>query len=338
MPTARNRELLLKSVDACLAAMEIYNKPDFRHREEAFAILMLNAWELLLKARILKESGNDLRSIEVWEHRKKPDGTWTKHKFAKTNRSGNPLTISLPRAAELVRQFQPNPLDQVAIANIEMLTEIRDNAVHFINIGAGLSRKVQEIGAASLKNYMHCVEKWFKHDLSRYNFYLMPLAFQYPLEAQSARPPKANTPLRRLVEHFAKVEAAHPPAAGAETSLSLKVELKFVRTTGPDAVPVRLTSDPSAIVVQMSEDDVRKRWPWDYKTLCKELRRRIPGFAMTKQFHKQKGVLQKNPAYCHVRQLDPGNPHTQKQRFYNPSVVDAFEAAWPVKPAAAPVK
>jgi hypothetical protein len=41
-----------KSVDAALAAIEIYNKPDFRHREETFAILMTNAWELLLKAWI----------------------------------------------------------------------------------------------------------------------------------------------------------------------------------------------------------------------------------------------------------------------------------------------
>lgn len=33
---------------AVLAAIELYNKPDFRYREEAFAILILNAWELIL--------------------------------------------------------------------------------------------------------------------------------------------------------------------------------------------------------------------------------------------------------------------------------------------------
>jgi hypothetical protein len=54
-----------KATHAAVAAIEIYNKPGFRYREETFSILMLNAWELLLKARILKENQNRLRSIEI---------------------------------------------------------------------------------------------------------------------------------------------------------------------------------------------------------------------------------------------------------------------------------
>lgn len=50
---ARCQHLLEKSVHAALSAIEIYNKPDFKYREESFYILMVNAWELLLKARIL---------------------------------------------------------------------------------------------------------------------------------------------------------------------------------------------------------------------------------------------------------------------------------------------
>ena len=46
--------LLDKSLAAALAAIEIYNKPDFKYREESFVILVVNAWELLLKAKILK--------------------------------------------------------------------------------------------------------------------------------------------------------------------------------------------------------------------------------------------------------------------------------------------
>ena len=48
-----SKELLEKSVQAALSAIEIYNKPDFRYREEVFAILMCNSWELLLKAKAL---------------------------------------------------------------------------------------------------------------------------------------------------------------------------------------------------------------------------------------------------------------------------------------------
>lgn len=49
---AGNEHLLEKSIHAALSAIEIYNKPDFKYREERFSILMVNALELLLKARI----------------------------------------------------------------------------------------------------------------------------------------------------------------------------------------------------------------------------------------------------------------------------------------------
>ena len=40
--------LIDKSLSSMLSAIELYNKPDFSYREEAFAILAVNAWELLL--------------------------------------------------------------------------------------------------------------------------------------------------------------------------------------------------------------------------------------------------------------------------------------------------
>jgi hypothetical protein len=46
----QSKELSEKSILAAVAAIEIYNKPDFHYREEAFALLATNAWELLLKA------------------------------------------------------------------------------------------------------------------------------------------------------------------------------------------------------------------------------------------------------------------------------------------------
>ena len=42
-----------------------YNKPNFQYREETFAILAVNAWELLLKAIILRQNRYKLRSLYV---------------------------------------------------------------------------------------------------------------------------------------------------------------------------------------------------------------------------------------------------------------------------------
>ncbi len=65
MKEPRWKVLLRKSVSACVAAMEVYNKPVMPHRDETFAMLAVNAWELLLKARLLREGKNKLRSIQV---------------------------------------------------------------------------------------------------------------------------------------------------------------------------------------------------------------------------------------------------------------------------------
>ena len=62
----RSLRLVRKGEAALLAAIEVYNKPGFLYREETFSILTLNAWELLLKARLVAENNNDPRCIYVY--------------------------------------------------------------------------------------------------------------------------------------------------------------------------------------------------------------------------------------------------------------------------------
>ncbi|MCY4532385.1 MAG: hypothetical protein OXC84_08690 [Gammaproteobacteria bacterium] len=73
MSIAKYKILVEKSLEACLAAIEVYNKPNFKFREETFSILMLSAWEILLKARVMQEDGGKLRAIQVFERKKKRD-------------------------------------------------------------------------------------------------------------------------------------------------------------------------------------------------------------------------------------------------------------------------
>jgi hypothetical protein len=47
-------DLAAKSVQAGVAAIEIYNNPSVSYREDSSHLLMTNAWELLLKAKWLE--------------------------------------------------------------------------------------------------------------------------------------------------------------------------------------------------------------------------------------------------------------------------------------------
>ncbi|MGD2063569.1 MAG: DUF3644 domain-containing protein, partial [Nitrospirota bacterium] len=81
---ARYKYLLDHSINSALSAIEIYNKPDFRDREQVFSVLIVVAWESLLKAKVLKDGRNKLTALYVKEgHRYKRD------------RSGAHLTIGI---------------------------------------------------------------------------------------------------------------------------------------------------------------------------------------------------------------------------------------------------
>lgn len=63
------------------------------------------------------------------------------------------------------------------------------------------------MGTASLKNYIAVIQKWFQYDLSRYNFYLMPLAFFHGFETvdcQSVTPPSQQ--VKRFLTYVARLQ------------------------------------------------------------------------------------------------------------------------------------
>ena len=109
---ARSKELLDRAVAATVAAIEIYNKPDFPYREEAFAVLAINGWELLLKAKWLVDHNNRVSTLYVMEPRTKKDGTQTTYHRSRfgqksafrprysprTSRSVSCSSVSSPRA------------------------------------------------------------------------------------------------------------------------------------------------------------------------------------------------------------------------------------------------
>ena len=48
-------KLIEKSTEAFIMGLEIYNKPTIKYRVEGFSFFICNAWELMLKAKLLKE-------------------------------------------------------------------------------------------------------------------------------------------------------------------------------------------------------------------------------------------------------------------------------------------
>ncbi|HUI84439.1 MAG TPA: DUF3644 domain-containing protein [Candidatus Binatia bacterium] len=129
-----------KAEAALVAAVEIYNKPSFPYREETLALLAINAWELLLKAKLLKDASNDFRVIRVYETRRTKSGRTSRKLYLKRNRAGNPLTISILSCVSVFDKNRMTRLSPQIKSNLEALVAIRDGAAHYINASPVLAK------------------------------------------------------------------------------------------------------------------------------------------------------------------------------------------------------
>jgi len=320
---SRSRNLAQKSIEAMLAAMEVYNKPSFSYREEAFAILAINAWELLVKARVLQLSGNKLSTILKYERRPKADGSPSEKRYRVKNRSGTHLSIGLFKAIDLLESEYGDKIDNSVRKNIELLCEIRDNSIHFVNKGFDLAIQVQKIGTAALRNYLVCMRQWFAIELTEYNFFLMPLAFfghESAIQGVSL-----NSDERKLSEYLTKETMAKPSDKIEQFNVALGVNVKFTKSKSENAELVRVTNDPDATPIRLTEEDIREKYPWDYRILTTRLRKRYVDFKENASYHAIRKPLEGDEKYCKKRFLDPAQKKGIGKCFYNPNIVKEFD-------------
>ena len=100
------KTMIDKSIEAFLLGIEIFNKPTIQYRLEGFTFFLTNAWELLLKAKIIKDFGEN----EIYYKNKK-------------NRS---ITIN-----DSIKRIFTNENDYVR-RNLEIIAGLRNTATHLI--------------------------------------------------------------------------------------------------------------------------------------------------------------------------------------------------------------
>jgi hypothetical protein len=315
--------MLDKSISAMLAAIEIYNKPIFEYREEAYSILAVNAWELLLKARILQIDNNKISAIVDHEKRQLGNGKLSKKLYKKKNRTGNDTSIGLFRAYDRLTNDYADTINVVVRKNLEALTEIRDNAVHFLNKDFDLRKKVHEVGTASLKNYVNIIRQWFGISLSDFKLFLMPIAFMRDMGR--AEGILINTEERNLLAYIKGLELEVDDDVTNDFNLSLNIDIKMRRVSHAEGAEVVISDGPEAVPVKIEEADVREKFPWDYEILTKRLQDRYSDFKMAKKYHDIRKKLELDQKLCNTRYLDPGNPKSATKKFYSPNIIREFD-------------
>ena len=62
-----------------------------------------------------------------------------------------------------------------------------------------------------------------------------------------------------------------------------------------------------------------------HKDLTDAMRKRYKDFLENSEFHKLKKKIRKEKKYCIIRRLNPNNPTSSTQHFYNPNIFQEFD-------------
>lgn len=152
-------KLLDNGIDSYVLALETINRLSVRNRVAVFSYLMSNAWELMLKAKIIKDSGNR-RSI-----------------YSKSKR-GEPLrSISLREALNRVFPNTTSPTRR----NVERIAGLRDEAVHLVI--NDVPPEVLSLFQAAAVNYHRRLNDWWGMSLSdRVTIGMMTIVYDFSPE------------------------------------------------------------------------------------------------------------------------------------------------------------
>jgi hypothetical protein len=251
-------KLLAKSLEAYVLALETINRLTIVYRVETFCTLVCNAWELLLKAKIL-------------------DGTTDKQViYYKTQTGERPRSLSLRDC--LVRVFT-NEHDRTR-RNLERVEELRDAAIHlFIS---EVPNDVLGLMQACVLNYQRCLNEWFGVVLSdRVPVGMMTIVFDTSPERLDLASPMMRRQLGKaaadyLVSLAQELRDEHgrlgyAPEFSVEFRYTLAIQNKpsgaaVLAVTGDSGTPTTLVQVPK---------DPSEEYPYRHGDLVAELNARL---------------------------------------------------------------
>lgn len=258
------KRLLDKSFEAYILALETINRLTIEYRLEAFCYLICNAWELLLKAKILEDIGAE-------------DAIYYKQNKDKKEKGNPRRTLSL---RDCLNQVIPN--EQAPIRrNIERIEELRNESVHLVI--SQIPRDIMLLFQAGVLNYHSCLKKWFDKSLSdRVSAGMMSIVYDIAPEQWDITNSRLQQQLGPDSAEFLSKYCAKIKQERAElqhsNQFAIGMEYHLVLTKRHNDADIVLSSGPSdkdpTQIVEVPKDPSRTH-PFRQKELLKEINKKI---------------------------------------------------------------
>lgn len=306
------KKLLLDASQAAMfAGIEIHNKPNISYRYPTAIILIINAWELALKAYVYKFIGKK----KIYED----DGNHT---------------ISFKKANGLVKEsIITTDKNYLAVyANLEKLNEYRCSNVHYAN--SDLDPVIFMLMAKAVLNYNDFLKKYFNKDVSSSdNLIILPVGFKLPFDPidylkqdygeaqndfvndviQTIRDLKDNDIEDSIVIGFSVFTESIKKVSNADIIAAIDQANGTVQLTRT----YRVTDDPNAPLVRMEPNLP----PLRYEDVRTRVKQQKPDIKFGKIFNAVMKEIKKDKTLCQVRYLDPRKQSGAKTEYYTESVI-----------------
>ena len=281
--------------EALLAAVEIYNKPQAEYREQTVAFLLVNAWEILAKARIVQQSKGKIEAI----YQRKRNS-----RHYKCNSDGEVLTIEIRGA------LNRSGLPEEVKSNINGLVKVRNQATHLGVLVPELKQSILEFSTAGVQNFVKIYAEWFQESFDAP--YFLPLGFIGTAQTTVSKYPVRQRQLLKELSDLTKSDGSSD--SGYSTVMQIRVELNRGLSGGGN---IGLTNDPNVPKVSISDDEALKTFSISYSELVDKCRSRYPEFKQNTRFHSTMNRVNQDPKCTYERKLDPRTEKSSKKRFYN---------------------
>ena len=228
-------KLLNKSQEAFIMAIEIYNKPTLKYRVEGFSFFICNAWELLLKAYLIKNKGES----NIY-YKDNPD-----------------RTITLENCINKVMTNDKDPVRR----NLMRIIELRNISTHFIT--EEYEQIYIPLFQSCVVNYINKLLQYFSLDITERlgsNF----LALSIKLDPSSPETIHARYPKQiadRLLKTYQNVSQSIDESNDEKYAAKIHHEFYITKKQSEATATFAITqnADEAALIIKS---------PQDYQKLC----------------------------------------------------------------------
>lgn len=327
--------LLKNSVSAYFAAIELHNKPNFNYRYETVTLLLINAWELILKAFIRRYVKN--RSIFETEK----------------------YTISLEKAMVFTEEYINTKLEKNAFTatkeNLRLLEQYRNHVTHFYN--ESIEPIVFTLIAKNALDFVEFVKRYFNKDIIKHDgLYIMPLGFKLPFKPEDYLSKNSATynysqETKSFIDQVVTViQTLNDSEIDDSIVLGFSVYLESVKkqknsdllvsitkneeeaqASFIQSKTVRITTDQNAAQVRLSDEELISNFPFTNQEIRDECKNRYTNCKFNYKFNNLMREIRQDPNITHWREANPKSKRSYGTHYYTPEVFNILDKHYSIR-------